>query len=134
MELWSAGMTLDVLSMTRGPLRNNGPFFRPDEDAPDTQVVIMDDRQDGPYFDLWTLFAKRKPVRLKDLLAAQAPAIKASIIVPRAGGSNLAAMRGLGFFRVQAASVAPAEEGRDGTGKEGAAAVRRRGSWLVAVE
>ncbi|KAK1762084.1 hypothetical protein QBC33DRAFT_614531 [Phialemonium atrogriseum] len=88
MEIWSAGMTLDVLSMTRDPLGNDGPFFRPKEDAPDTQVVILDDRQDGPYFDLWTLFAKRKPVRLKELLAAPAPSTNASIIVPLAGGSN----------------------------------------------
>lgn len=90
MEIFSTYMTFDVLRMSRDPSRDGAPFFDTDE-ANDTQVVILDDRDDGPFLDLWTLFAKRKPVRLKQLLAdpAAVDAVRdANIIVPLAGGSN----------------------------------------------
>lgn len=91
MEIFSTWMTFDVLRIAQDPSNSSQPFFRVPEDVQDTQVVILDERKDGPYFDLWTLFAGRKPMRLKELagkpeLAAQ---IKdANIIVPLAGSSN----------------------------------------------
>jgi protein O-GlcNAc transferase len=91
MEIFSALMTFDVLSMSRDPLRKGEPLFRMPEDAANTQVVVVDKRPDGPYFDLWTLFAKGKPVRLNELLASPA-AVKtvrqADIIIPLAGAGN----------------------------------------------
>ncbi|KAL2759993.1 glycosyltransferase family 61 protein, partial [Sodiomyces alcalophilus JCM 7366] len=90
MEIFSTYMTFDVLRMSRDPSRGGEPFFGVDE-ADDTQVVILDEREDGPFFDLWTLFARRKPVRLTHLLSdpAAVHAVQdANIIVPLAGGSN----------------------------------------------
>ncbi|ROT42604.1 hypothetical protein SODALDRAFT_326763 [Sodiomyces alkalinus F11] len=101
MEIFSTYMTFDVLRMSRDPSRGGAPFFATDE-ADDTQVVILDSREDGPFFDLWTLFARRRPVRLAHLLsragnnnaddddAAAVDAVRrdANIIVPLAGGSN----------------------------------------------
>lgn len=95
MEIWSSWMTIDVLRMSRDPLHDDAPYFRDPEDAIDTQVVILDKRADGPYFDLWTLFAKRKPIRLAELqnTTQSSPAkllidANTNIIIPLAGASN----------------------------------------------
>lgn len=91
MEIFSSYLTIDALSMSRDPLRGNEPFFNVTEEAANTQVVILDDRDDGPYFDLWTLFARRKPLRLHELTAD--PAVSGAIqdakfIIPLTGSSN----------------------------------------------
>jgi protein O-GlcNAc transferase len=91
LEIFSTWITFDVLRISRDTSQGKDAFFRVPEDVPDTQVVILDDRKDGPYFDLWTLFAQRKPLRLKELVedqAAIAAIQSANIIVPLAGGSN----------------------------------------------
>lgn len=92
MEIWSAMMTMDVLRMSRDPLGGGAPIFRDPEDVADTQVVILDDDADGPYFALWSLIAKRKPVRLRELVedarASGRGNSGASIIIPLAGASN----------------------------------------------
>lgn len=83
MEIMSTSMTLDVLQMTRsaGSLR---PIIST-EDALKTQIVIVDSHSDGPYFDLWQLFAKMPVVRLPDLLKDFNNSL---VIVPLPGGSN----------------------------------------------
>lgn len=83
MEIYSMTLTIDVLQMTRRPNSSN-PFITP-EDAVNTQVVLVDDHDDGPYFDLWTLFAKKPVLRLKDI---PENASIGNVIVPLAGGSN----------------------------------------------
>lgn len=93
MEIYSAWMSFDVLRMARDPMDGNRPFFDHPVDAHDTQVVILDDRGDGPYWDLWQLFAERTPVRLKDLMAAHlagtlSVGAETNIIIPLAGASN----------------------------------------------
>lgn len=89
MEIMSLSMTLDVLQMTPndGPegTARGVPFLRP-EDGQNTQVVILDGKADGPYFDLWRLFAKRPTIRLAQL-PAQSTEIR-DIIIPLPGGSN----------------------------------------------
>jgi protein O-GlcNAc transferase len=90
LEIFSAWMSFDVLRMSQNPANNGEPFFHSDE-AVDTQVIILDNCSDGPYFDLWTLFARRKPLRLGEL--ASQPKLteaihKANIIVPLAGNGN----------------------------------------------
>jgi protein O-GlcNAc transferase len=125
MEIYSAWMSVDVLRMARDPLNNNRPFFQHPEDTHDTQVVILDDRDDGPYFNLWQLFAERTPVRLSKLMSehvAGSPSVSAetTIIIPMAGASNpmwqndwevrdcseaqtlrVFAQRVLGFYRIE---------------------------------
>lgn len=91
MEIFSLYLTLDALSMTRDLHQKIDPYFNLTQDPADTQVVILDDRADGPYFDLWTLFAKRKPLRLRELAAdvATTSAIQdARIVIPLTGSSN----------------------------------------------
>lgn len=91
LEIMSTYMTFDVLGMSRDPLRDNKPYFNSSEEAANTQVVILDDWSNGPFFDLWTLFARRPPIRLKELAAnpAAMKAVKdAKIIVPLTGSSN----------------------------------------------
>jgi EGF domain-specific O-GlcNAc transferase len=83
MEIWSMIMTIDVLRIAVDP-DTNAPFFT-ESDAENTQILILDDLEDGPYFDLWTLFAKRPAIRSS---AAPAGMDFENIIIPLAGGSN----------------------------------------------
>lgn len=83
MEIWSLTMTLDVLRMAIDPV-THAAFFRLG-DTINTQIVILDDQENGPYFDLWTMFAQRPILRLKDL--SQGTQLE-NIIVPLAGASN----------------------------------------------
>lgn len=89
MEIMSAWMSFDVLRMSQDS-GTGLPLFDPAESS-DTQAIILDDRADGPFFDLWTLFAGRKPLRLHEL-AKDTETIEAienaNIIVPLAGSSN----------------------------------------------
>lgn len=85
MEIFSLYLTIDVLQITRDPVRN-APFFKP-EDVQNAQVVLLDDLHDGPVFDLWSLFAAKPPARANS--SAGNPRLDATdIIVPLPGGSN----------------------------------------------
>ncbi|PLB54755.1 DUF563 domain-containing protein [Aspergillus steynii IBT 23096] len=83
LEILSMTMTLDVLQMTWRP-DHTRPFFT-GLDADNTQVIILDDNDDGPYFKLWSIFANKPTLRLKDLPDNQT---LQNIIIPLAGGSN----------------------------------------------
>lgn len=83
MEMFSMTMSLDVLRSSPVP-NDTRPFFTA-ADAANTQVVVLDERDDGPYFDLWSIFAKKPTVRIKDVPETTK---FENIIVPLAGGSN----------------------------------------------
>jgi hypothetical protein len=83
MEIFSMTMALDVLRITKEPVKN-APFFTLG-DVENTQILILDDQDDGPYFDLWTLFAKRPVIRLRDV--SESTKFE-NIVVPLAGASN----------------------------------------------
>jgi EGF domain-specific O-GlcNAc transferase len=86
MEIMALSMTLDVLQFSPDSRRReNGRAFLTPDDAPNTQVVILDNEVDGPYFDLWQLFAKKPTVRLSKLPAG---ADIGNIIIPLPGASN----------------------------------------------
>lgn len=84
MEIMSLSMTLDILQISSSSKRAGGAFIIP-EDAPNTQVIMLDDHDDGPYFDLWRLFAKKPTIRLS---ALPADTYVGNIILPLPGASN----------------------------------------------
>ena len=93
MEIFSTYLTFDILRMLKPEegFERNDLLFRHPNDSDDTQIVILDDRDDGPYFDLWTLYARRKPLRLRQLMEDQYLANKLKdidLIIPLAGSSN----------------------------------------------
>lgn len=83
MEIMSLSMTFDVLQISPD-LDSGQPFISP-EDASNTQVAILDQEPDGPYFDLWRLFAKKSTVRLADL---PADTNTGHLLIPLPGASN----------------------------------------------
>jgi protein O-GlcNAc transferase len=85
MEIFALYMTLDVLQLTPDPATKQ-PFFST-EDFANSQVVILDDLLDGPYFDLWTLFANQAPIRLQDVSDATRLNLE-NIIIPLPGAAN----------------------------------------------
>ncbi|KAH6711267.1 hypothetical protein BKA61DRAFT_613384 [Leptodontidium sp. MPI-SDFR-AT-0119] len=83
MEIWSLIMSLDVLRTTSDP-DTGKPFFTV-EDAENTQILILDDQDDGPYYEMWTMFAKKPIIRIADYPAEKKVE---NIILPLAGASN----------------------------------------------
>ncbi|KAK1759831.1 hypothetical protein QBC47DRAFT_373146 [Echria macrotheca] len=91
MEIWSMAMTFDVLRMARDDA--DQPFYRVPEDVPNTQVIILDNRSDGPYWHLWKLFSGREPIRLAEIqehpdTERLLTGAEQRIIVPLAGAAN----------------------------------------------
>ncbi|KAI6267185.1 hypothetical protein MCOR27_006036 [Pyricularia oryzae] len=102
MEIWALTHTMDVLRLSANPDALGAPFYTPD-DVARAQVVILDDAEDGPFFNLWTITAGKKPVRLSAALDAlqhsekpsspdaalvAAPGQPHNIVVPLAGAAN----------------------------------------------
>jgi protein O-GlcNAc transferase len=84
MEIYSMTLAMDVLQITPQPT-DSTPFYIAEHDMPNTQVVILDDHPDGPYFDMWSLFTKKQVLRIKDLTSSTRVE---NIIVPLAGAAN----------------------------------------------
>lgn len=89
-EIMSLTHTMDVLRMTRDT-KSGKPFFKSPEDNENTQVVVLDDYPEGPYWDLWGMFSTKPLIRFSEL-AARNPkqTLEAfdNVIVPLAGASN----------------------------------------------
>ncbi|KAJ9639562.1 hypothetical protein H2199_006597 [Coniosporium tulheliwenetii] len=92
MEIFSLFLTLDVLRSTTR--HTSTPYFT-SADIANAQVVILDSHPDGPFFDLWRLFAKKPVLRLKEWqaqLAAQSaagePLCLNNVLLPLPGASN----------------------------------------------
>lgn len=83
MEILSMTFSLDVLRMS-SKSGKKGPYL-PTENLENTQVVLLDDAEDGPFIGLWNLVVGRPVIRLKDIPPSSQPH---TIIVPLPGGSN----------------------------------------------
>jgi len=87
-SLWgpfSLTLTFDVLQMARNP-QTGRPFWTP-EDMNRTQVLILDEYDEGPNYALWRLMAKKPVLRAQDLPANYS--IRGSnIIVPLQDSAN----------------------------------------------
>lgn len=89
LEIFSLYLTIDVLRMTaRDPIGLSGEPFLSAADISSTQILLLDDHPDGPYFDLWKLFAPLPILRLKDIQATAKLVCLENVIIPLAGGSN----------------------------------------------
>ncbi|OJJ42794.1 hypothetical protein ASPZODRAFT_1258465 [Penicilliopsis zonata CBS 506.65] len=78
MEMLSMTLSLDVLRLSS---------LYTLEDLNRTQVVILDNKQDGPYYELWSLMARRPIRRLEDIVAI-GDTDSENLIVPLPGASN----------------------------------------------
>ncbi|MCJ1286154.1 hypothetical protein MMC26_005499 [Xylographa opegraphella] len=85
MEISALCMSLDVLQVTRD--QATGQAFLTLEDVQNTQVVILDDHPDGPYYDMWRLFASKPTIRMSQLQADEILDVN-TLIVPLPGASN----------------------------------------------
>ena len=85
MEIMSMTWTLDVLRMSRDPATGS-PLFTLD-DIENTRILIEDERDEGPYFSLWTIFAKRPITRVSKVSEIDFRDPE-SIIFPLPGESN----------------------------------------------
>ncbi|RSL65873.1 hypothetical protein CEP54_003998 [Fusarium duplospermum] len=83
MEIIALAYTVDILQISVDP-DTKEPFLTA-KDGENAQVVVLDDQPDGPFFDLWKLFAKLPIRRIGNLTEDEPPT---DIILPFAGGSN----------------------------------------------
>ncbi|KXH59107.1 DUF563 domain-containing protein [Colletotrichum salicis] len=93
MEIWSMVMSLDVLRLSHDGDNLDKPFFTIPWDVPRTQVVFLDNQEEGPLYSLWGMFAGREPLRLTKVLEDPAQSqvfseTPQNVIIPLAGGSN----------------------------------------------
>ncbi|OQE88319.1 hypothetical protein PENNAL_c0017G00871 [Penicillium nalgiovense] len=84
MEIYSMTLSIDVLQITPEST-DSTPLYIAERDAPNTQVVIVDNHPDGPYFDMWSLFTKKPILRFDDL---PENTTFENLIVPLAGAGN----------------------------------------------
>lgn len=83
-DLFALSISLDVLRMKKDP-KTNTPSIQ--EDIDNTQILLLDDLLDGPFFYLWNLFAKRPTTKLSGIFGSS-QLQSANIIVPLSGGGN----------------------------------------------
>ncbi|TLD30550.1 hypothetical protein PspLS_01844 [Pyricularia sp. CBS 133598] len=102
MEIWALTHTMDILRLSANPEDLGAPFLYTPDDIERAQVVILDDADDGPFFDLWRITAGRKPVRLSAALDSlkhhrkpspetaliAAPGQPHNVVVPLPGAAN----------------------------------------------
>lgn len=89
--------TLDVLRTTPDTDSSEKAMFGP-EDLPKTEIVILDEFSDGPYFDLFRLASGTKPMRLPEWVASRSSDADHGkgaamipldrVIIPLAGAAN----------------------------------------------
>ncbi len=94
-EIMTMTMTFDLLQTTADPSRNNTPFFTRGPDVANTQVIVTDDHDDGIFFDLWSIFAGRPPLRWNNLVNGSDPEqarifteTPHNLIIPLPGAAN----------------------------------------------
>ena len=92
LEIFSLYLTLDILSITPRARPENlealetlSESYYSATRAKESQVVILDDRADGPFFELWSLLTGRPTLRLAQLPADDC---EQNILLPLPGGSN----------------------------------------------
>ena len=79
--------TLDVLRMSWDPA-TDAPLFTT-EDAANTRILIEDERDEGPYFSLWTMFAKPPIMRMSKISESNEYTENTeNVIFPLPGASN----------------------------------------------
>lgn len=84
MEIMSLTLSLDVLRAAIDP--GTGQAFFQERDVESAQVVFLDNLADGPYYDMWSMFASKPPIRLNRSSATHLATTK--IVVPLPGSSN----------------------------------------------
>ncbi|GAB1742352.1 hypothetical protein NU219Hw_g7902t1 [Hortaea werneckii] len=85
LQIFSLYNSVEVLRRSIDP-KTGMPFFT-EEDARLSKLVILDDIEPGPYFDLWTADTGLPPVKLKDVSKGKETAPK-RILVPLVGIAN----------------------------------------------
>lgn len=86
MQIFSIFLTLDVLQMVPTAVTGH-PIFRPG-DIENTRVLILDEYDEGPFFDQWKIFAKRPLMRMQNSLTDLNSSLE-NIIVPLPGAANM---------------------------------------------
>jgi hypothetical protein len=83
MQVMSLGLSIDVLRSAKDP--KTGDTFLSANDLKQTQIVITDDHDEGPFWDVWRMYSELPPVRFsniyKDLSASK-------VVLPLPGAAN----------------------------------------------
>lgn len=81
-EIFSLQLSLDVLFLAQD--RSGLPQSRPNE----TEILILDQHVDGPYFDMWKMFSTKPIRRISERDNATSLPCAENLIIPLPGGSN----------------------------------------------
>lgn len=84
-KIFSMAMTLDTLCLSTDP-----SSVRPilgEEDLQNSQVIVLDDLPEGPFYDVWGLLTSLPILRKSNLTLTDLK--ESTISLPLAGGTNL---------------------------------------------
>jgi EGF domain-specific O-GlcNAc transferase len=84
LEIFSFYLTLDVLQITPDPADPTQSLYSP-EIAAHSQVVLLDQRGEGPFYELWNLFTGRPTIKFAEL---PPDLCDVDLVLPLPGGAN----------------------------------------------
>lgn len=88
-EMMSLMYSIDMLRLATDPM--TGRPYVSEADMANTQIVVLDDHPDGPFWDLWRIWSGRLPKRLHELVEEEGGWLSQSLghlILPLAGAAN----------------------------------------------
>lgn len=85
MEIFSYTMSMDILHLATDPTTGK-PLFS-DKDINTTQIIMIDDVEEGPYYELWQLLAD-KPIQRLSRIKNHKPLFLENVIIPFPGATN----------------------------------------------
>ncbi|KAK8127136.1 uncharacterized protein PG998_002895 [Apiospora kogelbergensis] len=88
-EMMSLMYSIDMLRLATDPMTGR-PYYS-EADVANTQIVVLDDHPDGPYWDLWRIWSGRVPKRLHELVEEDGGWLSrplGHLILPLAGAAN----------------------------------------------
>ena len=63
----------EILRISGQPDTDAEPFYDMEKDHANTQVVILDEFNDGPFFSLYNVISGRPPIRMGELISKYGP-------------------------------------------------------------
>lgn len=85
LEIFSYTMSMDILQLATNS--QNGVSLFTEADVDNTQIIIIDDKPDGPYYELWQILARRPIQRLSQIKNNKPLQLK-NVVIPLPGATN----------------------------------------------
>ncbi|KAF1824445.1 glycosyltransferase family 61 protein [Dissoconium aciculare CBS 342.82] len=83
MQVMSLGLSIDILRNTSDP--KTGAAYLSSADLKNTQILITDDHAEGPFWNIWQMYADLPMLRLRNI---SSDLTESKMVIPLPGASN----------------------------------------------